>query len=143
MESDDPHPPFFEPSLNFRKMAVANTSSPGVLYLSTIHTAESKSVLERAITLLLTALAAEDGPASQCLYQLYYEQKSSTRSTVAGDDRILEFSTPRLSLAFDDSILEPVQQVWSKVMPEAAADENVQYMVFADREGVGDEDDYE
>lgn len=79
----------------------------------------------------------------QCLYQLYYEQKSGADSTVTSEGRILNFPIPPVSLTFEDETLEPVHQVWQKVMPEIAEDENIQYMIFADREGVGDDDDYE
>lgn len=40
-------------------------------------------------------------------------------------------------------MLDPVHQVWQKLMPEAMEDESIQYMIFTDREGVGDDDDYE
>lgn len=55
--------------------------------------------------------------------------------------RILDFPTPPVSLTFDDATLEPVEQVWGKIIGEQIEDENIQYMVFADREGVGDDDD--
>lgn len=77
------------------------------------------------------------------MYQLYYEQKSSADSTVAGEGRILDFPAPAVSLTFEDGFLEPVLQVWQKITPEAAEDESIEYMIFTDREGVGDEDDYE
>lgn len=114
-----------------------------VLYLSTIHTPESRSLLDRAVNLVLAALVAEDGRVPQSLYQLSYEQRSGVDNTVTGEGRIHSFPIPPVSLTFDDEILEPVQQIWQKVMPEAAENETVEYMVFADREGVGDEDDYE
>lgn len=79
----------------------------------------------------------------QILYQLYYEQISGANNTVTGEGRIHRLPVPPVSLTFDDAILEPVQQVWQKIMPQATEDEDVQYMIFADREGVGDEDDYE
>ncbi|KAF3765059.1 hypothetical protein M406DRAFT_278760 [Cryphonectria parasitica EP155] len=130
--------------------AIAHSSDTGecpagqcALYLSTIHTVESKSLLENTITSLLSALAPEHGTAPHSLYQLYYEQKASTNSTIIDDGQVLDFPTTPASLSFDDGILGPVQQVWRKVLGEAAQDEDVHYMVFADREGVGDEDDYE
>lgn len=120
----------------------------GVLYLNTIYTAESKALLEKTIDLLLAALMPEDGasaPPPRCLYQLYYEQTApiNPKVTEENDHRTLTFAPTPNSLTFDDEILDSVQQVWQKVMGEAAEDEDVQYMVFTDREGVGDDDDYE
>lgn len=88
-------------------------------------------------------MKTQDGPVPQCLYQLYYEQKSGADNTVTGEGRIHNFPVAPVSLTFEDDMLEPVHQVWQKVMPEAAEDENIQYMIFADREGVDDDDDYE
>ncbi|KAJ4416643.1 Rab proteins geranylgeranyltransferase component A [Gnomoniopsis sp. IMI 355080] len=120
----------------------AGQKKPGVLYLSTIHTSESRSLLDRAVAAVLAALVTlQDSGVPQSLYQLYYEQRSGVNNTVTSEGRIHSFPTPPVSLTFDDDILGPVQQVWQKVMPEAAEDENIQYMIFADREGVGDEDD--
>lgn len=108
-----------------------------------MYTQESRSLLDCAVTSVLAALATEDGRVPQTLYKLSYEQRSGVDNAVNSEGRIHSFPTPPVSLTFEDEILEPVQQVWQKVMPEAAEDENIQYMIFADREGVGDEDDYE
>lgn len=113
------------------------------MYLSTIYTPESKSHLDSAVTSVLAAMKTQDGLVPQCLYQLCYEQKSGADNTVTGEGRIHNFPVAPVSLTFEDDLLEPVHQVWQKVMPEAAEDENIQYMIFADREGVGDDDDYE
>lgn len=118
-------------------------ANSGVLYLSTIHTPESNILLEEVTTTLLSALAPEDGAPPKCLYQVSYEQKTSTAETAVAEGRILDFPTPPVSLTFDDAALHPVQEVWRRVAGEAAAEDDVQYMVFADREGVGDGDDYE
>ncbi|PSR83829.1 GDP dissociation inhibitor-domain-containing protein [Coniella lustricola] len=116
-----------------------------ILYLNTVHTLESKSLLEETITSLLVALTPEDGAgaAPRCLYQLYYEQTACTKPEVAEDEHGLVFASTPNSLTFDDEILDSVQQVWQKVMGEAVEAKDVQYMVFTDREGVGEDDDYE
>lgn len=133
-----------------------------------MHTPTSKAVLETAISSLLlhasatiTPTAGDGGNASvesspaaapvSCLYQLYYEQKSnrsSTKEAVEGQDpKFFDFPAPSVSLTFDDSTLEPVQQAWEKIMgsgePAEKQDDDVHFMVFADREGVGDDDDFE
>ncbi|CAN8100312.1 unnamed protein product [Discula destructiva] len=130
--------------------AIAHSSDTGecptgqcVLYLTTIHTPDSKSLVDKALTSVLAALANEEGRVPLCLYQLYYEQRFSTDSKVVGEGRILNFGVPPVSLAFEDGMLEPVQQVWQKLTSEAAEDESIQYMVFTDREGVGDDEDFE
>lgn len=115
----------------------------GVLYLSTIQTPESKALLENTTSALLAALAPQDGPAPRCLYQLYYEQQSSNTSTLSGEGRILDFPTLPVSLTFDDATLDPVREVWRRAMGEAAEEDDVQYMVFADREGMDNDDEYE
>lgn len=123
--------------------AHANESNSGIIYLSTIHTGQSKHLLEKTVTALLTASAPEDGPLPQCLYQVYYEQQHSDGNTLAAEGRILDLPPPSVMLTFDDATLGPVQEAWRRIMGEAAEGDDVQYMVFTDREGVGDEDDFE
>lgn len=84
-----------------------------------------------------------------CLYQLYYEQTATRAKTAAAVSsprsprRYFDFPTPSVSLTFDDATLAPVQQAWEQIVGPPPEDEDVQFMVFADREGVGDEDDLE
>lgn len=112
--------------------------APGVLYLSTIRTADSKALLERSLDSLLAALSTDQTP--KCLYQLYYEQASS-QSEPSIEGQVFTFPPPSVSLAFDDSTLEPVHQAWKMAMGAAAEDQEAEYMTFPDREGVGDNDD--
>ena len=113
-------------------------SAIGVLYLTTIHTLESKILLERSVDSLLAALSTDQTPT--CLYQLYYEQAIG-KSEPHVDGQIFEFPPPSVSLAFDDSTLEPILQAWKMAMGAAADDPEVEYMTFTDREGMGDDDD--
>lgn len=85
------------------------------------------------------------GPAPRNLYQLYYEQKANKATTASLSEArlVLNFPNPSVSLTLDDAILGPVQQAWRKVMGDAANGEDVQYMVFADREGMDAEEDDE
>jgi hypothetical protein len=48
---------------------------------------------------------------------------------------------PSVNLAFDDSTLEPVRKAWQMALGAAAEEADAEYMVFTDREGVGDDDD--
>ncbi|KAF7559613.1 hypothetical protein G7046_g4547 [Stylonectria norvegica] len=110
-----------------------------VLYLSTVFDAASKSILEAALTSLRAVLdTAEDSPP--CILQLYYEQSSGTPSLNV-DGNTVTFPLTPLDLAFNDSVLEHVQEAWKIVTGSAAADEGNEYMKFADREGVADEED--
>lgn len=122
-------------------------NSQGTLYLHTIHTQDSKSLLESAVTLLLqSAITTEEGTSASvpsCLYQLYYEQKSSHIKTAVSRSQHFDFPTPSVSLTFNDTVLEPVQQAWEQIMGPPPEDEDIQFMVFADREGVGDDNDLE
>lgn len=122
---------------------LADKGNSGILYLSTIHTPQSKALLEKTTTWLLAASASKGRSLPQCLYQLYYEQKSSTGGALAAEGHVLDFPPPSVSLTFTDTILDPVQEAWRRALGETAEEDDVQYMVFADREGVGDEDDYE
>lgn len=110
----------------------------GVIYLSTISTTHSKALLEIALSSLLAAIAGPQEPPKS-LYQLSYEQNSSPPSLDV-DGNVGTFAAPSLSLAFDDSVLDPVRQAWNMVAGDAA-EEGVEYMVFEDREGVTEEDD--
>lgn len=95
------------------------------------------------MTALLAASTPEDGSLPQCLYQVYYEQQQSDGSTLAAEGRILDLPPPSVMLTFDDATLGPVQEAWRGIMGKAAEEDDVQYMVFTDREGVGEEDDFE
>jgi hypothetical protein len=52
---------------------------------------------------------------------------------------VFTFPTRSSPLSFDDSVLEPVREVWKKMMGDAAVE--AEYMVFEDREGAVDDDD--
>lgn len=85
--------------------------------------------------------AADNGNgAPKCLYQLSYEQGASASSSVNVDGSIVTLPLPSLDLAFNDSILEPVQKAWELAMADATGD-GIEYMKFEDREGVNDYDD--
>lgn len=128
--------------------AIAHSSDTGecpagqsILYLNTIHTPESKSLLETSVDLLLASLCS-DGSKAQVLYQLYYEQHAGSANCLVGEQRIFEFPPSPVSLALEDSLLDPVHQAWVKAMgDEVSEDTLAEYMIFADREGVDGDDD--
>lgn len=116
------------------------------------------------------ALLADEGSPPLSLYKLRYEQGEGTagkdkadgakqsRDTANATPALFTFPAPSLSLAFDDAQLGAVREAWELVagpgergeqvaagQPEEGeareAGEEVEYMVFQDREGVGEEDD--
>lgn len=131
--------------------AIAHSSDTGecpagqsILYLSTIHTPESKSILEDSVDLLLASLGSQGSSKPQVLYQLYYEQQSANANSLAGEQRIFDFPPSPVCLALEDSMLDPVHQAWIKAMGGQVSEETLaEYMIFTDREGAGDDDEYE
>ncbi|KAL1851021.1 hypothetical protein Daus18300_012690 [Diaporthe australafricana] len=131
--------------------AIAHSSDTGecppgqsILYLSTIHNTDSKSLLEVSVDSQLAALCSEGSSKPQVLYQLYYEQQSTNSVSLSGDQRIVDFPAPPISLTLEDSGLEPVREAWIKAMGDQVSEETLaEYMIFADREGAGDDDEYE
>ncbi|KAI1417433.1 GDP dissociation inhibitor [Hypoxylon sp. FL1857] len=113
-----------------------------VIYLTTLASAQSAQQLESALDALLSAATPPDSPKPVCLYKLQYEQSLSARepsSTTRGSVSTFAFPSPSLNLAFDDGCLEAVKDAWKLVTGGDASED--EYMVFQDREGVGDDDD--
>ncbi|KAG5929209.1 hypothetical protein E4U42_006810 [Claviceps africana] len=107
-----------------------------VIYLSTLSCANSTALLDLSLSRLLAATASSSGPA-KCLWRLHYEQTCSDSSFTV-KDHIGTFGSFAPDLAFNDSILEPVQQAWQAVVgPDA---DTSGYMRFEDREGVQDDE---
>lgn len=111
-----------------------------VLYLSTVRTSSAKIVLEKALSSLL-AVVADGQEVTPCIYQLYYEQ-SIRASTLKVDGNVATFSSSLSSLAFDDSLLDSVQQAWELTTSGSGQDE-AEYMKFEDRERGDDDDAYD
>lgn len=94
--------------------------------------------------MLLASLCSEGSSKPQVLYQLYYEQQAANSNSLRGEQRIFDFPPSPVSLALEDSMLEPVHQAWIKAMGGQVSEETLaEYMIFTDREGAGDDDDYE
>ncbi|KAI1101020.1 GDP dissociation inhibitor [Jackrogersella minutella] len=113
-----------------------------VIYLTTLACPQSAQRLESALSSLLTAAVSAADTTPICLYKLQYEQSLSPRepSRVTHNGTFtFAFPSPSLSLAFDDSCLDAVEEAWKLVMGEDAAGDG--YMAFEDREGVGDDDE--
>ena len=81
-------------------------------------------VLEATISKFLEAVKDN----VKLLYTLYYEQQQVT-------------ATSSLDLAFDDQILDNVEEQWKAVSGYGDDEEHPPFMQFADREGMNADDD--
>jgi Rab proteins geranylgeranyltransferase component A len=88
----------------------------------------------------LLAVIAEEGNAPKCLFHLYYEQAYGGPGTTANGN-IFTFPSLLSGLAFNDGVLDPVRQAWIAATGASPEDAETGYMVFEDREGVGNDDD--
>ncbi|KAI1449128.1 GDP dissociation inhibitor-domain-containing protein [Annulohypoxylon stygium] len=112
-----------------------------VIYLSTVATEGSAQALEKALAQVLSAATPPDAQKPKCLYSLSYEQSLSPRDpsrTTRGKTSTFAFPSPSLNLAFDDGCLDAVKDAWKLVVGDENSED--EYMVFEDREGVGDDD---
>lgn len=113
-----------------------------LVYLSTISTSSSKSLLTKALSSLLSAISPDS--SSPILYTLSYDQKSGGATTTSVDGNVITFPSVPLDLAFNDTVMEQVRTAWNAVVrKDAQRDESGEYMIFDDREGQGDEDVYD
>ncbi|KAI0101230.1 GDP dissociation inhibitor-domain-containing protein [Daldinia grandis] len=113
-----------------------------VIYLTTLSSPQSAEQLESALGDLLAAATPEGSSTPVCLYKLQYEQSLSARepSSITREEiRTFAFPSPSLNLFFDEGCLGPVKDAWKLVMGDTASGD--EYMVFEDREGVGDDDE--
>ncbi|KAF2873154.1 rab geranylgeranyl transferase escort protein-like protein [Massariosphaeria phaeospora] len=109
----------------------------GLLYASTsLSGEEGYELLKQATETLLSTV--EVSPAPTILWSIQYQQQSGpaeqSRGTTPYD---LQFAPASLDLAFDDSIIRDVKEVWQKIMGDGA----VEFLVFDDRESYADEDE--
>jgi hypothetical protein len=109
----------------------------GVIYASTLGKQELNGL---AIERLLTQV--EMNPAPRVLWTLQYQQHSPASPPAAenaDESNVITLSSTSLDLVFDEGILGEVESAWKKVI----GDEEGSFLVFEDRNGVGDEDDGE
>ncbi|RGP67194.1 hypothetical protein FLONG3_8589 [Fusarium longipes] len=110
-----------------------------VIYFSTVCTPSARSVLDKALSFLLSAVS-NGQDVNPLLYQLYYEQGDGI-NTLSIDGNIATFSPASQSMAFDDSILDSVHEAWKFV--NAGSEDVLEYMTFEDREAGSDDELYE
>lgn len=95
-------------------------------------------MLEQAVRALLSAV--EITPVPTALWSVRYEQRSSGAKSplpASTDKHVLNFPPTSMDLAFDDSTLEQVREVWQKIL----GDDVGEFLVFQDREAVTDDDE--
>ena len=96
--------------------------------------------MDAAISRLLDLVG--ESPSPRSLWTLKYEQPDqaiTVSSDVGGPDNTIVFPAPSSDLVFDESILERVKAAWQKIMGPDFRSED--FLVFEDRNPVGDDDD--
>lgn len=94
-------------------------------------------LLQQAVSVLLSTVV--DGSAASVLWSVQYEQRagSTDLSSAGTGDHILKITPPPMDLAFDDSTLDRVKEVWQKIMGDGAEE----FLVFEDREAYAEDDE--
>lgn len=114
----------------------ANIAS-GILYASTsLSSDKGFELLKKAIRGLLVAVLVN--PMPDILWSAEYRQHASSGSEALpdGNEHVLRFPTPSMDLAFDDAILDNVEEVWQKIVGEDGGE----FLVFQDREQYDDDE---
>ncbi|KAI5921149.1 rab proteins geranylgeranyltransferase component A [Camillea tinctor] len=116
-----------------------------VVYLTTLTTPQAEQRLSAALNTLLNTVPSVDKTPT-CLYKLQYEQTVTPREALTsarGGAPVFELPSPNLSLSFNDDPLDIVKAAWKLIMKNDASFEEAEagYMIFQDREGMGDHDD--
>lgn len=93
-------------------------------------------LLQKAIDALLASV--EVSPTPEVLWSAQYRQHASSGSEifVVDNERILVFPPPSMDLAFHDTILDNVKNVWQKIVGEDGGE----FLVFQDREQYDDDE---
>lgn len=97
----------------------------GVLYTTTLlpesSTTQTGNLLLQKI--ISKFLETTEGDGGHVLYSVYYEQQGSK---------------DKLDLSFDDQVLKDVEEEWKRV---SVGEEETPFMVFEERNGMGDDDE--
>jgi hypothetical protein len=113
-------------------LSIANHGS-GVLYATTLKSDTSKAILEAALSALLKSTEDDQG---KLLYSLYYEQEQQSS---AADPATPSYAS--LDLAFNDEILQAVEDQWKTIIAGNNGAVEGSFMQFEDREGMSNDDD--
>lgn len=124
-------------AFGFRGWYTANKPL-GVLYASTsLGGDDGFQMLRKAIEALLSAV--EVMPAPVILWSTQYQQRPSSMSALelSSEEQIVCCPPPSLDVAFDDSMLESVKEVWQRIVHKDDDD----FLVFEDREADVDDEE--
>ncbi|CAO2651106.1 Nn.00g094030.m01.CDS01 [Neocucurbitaria sp. VM-36] len=113
-------------------------SGQSLLYASTSLSGDKGfELLQQAVEALLSSVDVTPPPS--ILWSIKYQQQPSSGSEslpTGVDNQVLHFPPPSMDLAFDDSVLENVRELWQKIMGDGG-----EFLVFQDREAYADDDE--
>jgi hypothetical protein len=115
---------------------VTNGMNLGVFYATT---SGDQDLITSAIAQLLQCVDEPTKP--QVLWQLQYQQHCDVPSSasIIGEGKSITLSASSIDLAFDENILDSVKAAWQKITGGQPQD----FLLFEDRNPVGDDDDDE
>jgi len=124
----------------------------GIIYAQTsLPQPHAATLLTHATNTLLASLSTPaTEPEPTILWTLHYtrlhqhppssrETFSTQPSSIPPTSHILTLPSPPSGLALDDSVLRSVREVWARIN----GGDDGKFMLFEEREGVGDEDENE
>lgn len=92
--------------------------------------------LQKAVEALLATVKVVPQPT--VLWAVRYQQSPSSGSEpLPTGDHVLRFPPPSLDLAFDDTVLDNVKEIWQQV----AGNDAGEFLVFAEREAYADDEE--
>lgn len=115
---------------------ITNEIIIGVLYATT---SGDQGLITAAIAQLIQSVEEPEKP--QILWQLQYQQRCDIPPSSDNIDEEKSITLPASSvdLAFDETILDSVKAAWQRITGDQPQD----FLVFEDRNPVGDDDDDE
>lgn len=115
---------------------IANEMITGVIYATT---SGDQSLITAAIAQLIQSV--EEPAKPHILWQLQYQQRCDVLSTSGdvGEEKSISLPASLVDLAFDENILDCVKAAWQRITGGQPQD----FLVFEERNPVGDDDDDE
>lgn len=115
---------------------ISNGTIAGVLYATT---SGDQSLIAAAIAQVIQSVGEPEKP--HILWQLRYQQRCdiSSASDDVSEGKSISLPVSSADLAFDETILDSVKAAWQKI----TGGQPQEFLVFEDRNPVGDDDDDE
>jgi hypothetical protein len=94
------------------------------------------ALLQKAVESILSAHDSSSPPT--ILWSVRYQQRASSGSEtlLPNNDHVIRFPPPSMDLAFDDTVLDTVKEVWQKIVGDDAGE----FLMFQDREVYDDDE---